>query len=91
MGEIFCKNCYLKRFGPTVRTFNEEVAAKSLDLTRAKAVDPNKACVRCGGGVFVAEEVMVNGKAFHKSCSKCKACNKMLDVNSVYGGPDKVN
>lgn len=35
-------------------------------------------CPRCGKAVYFAEQKMVLGKAWHKTCYKCAACNKSL-------------
>lgn len=88
-GELYCKNCYQKRYGPTVRIFNESDAQKSLNLSKTKPIDPRKACHRCGGGVFANEELPCNGIVFHKSCASCRACDRHLDLTTVFGGPDK--
>lgn len=89
-GELYCKNCYQKKYGPTVRIFNESDAQKSLNLSKTKPIDPRKACHRCGGGVFANEELTCNGIVFHKSCASCRACDRHLDLTTVFGGPDKV-
>ena len=36
-------------------------------------------CPVCGKTVYFAEEVVAEGKKFHKSCFKCSECNKLLD------------
>ena len=36
-------------------------------------------CPVCGKTVYFAEEVVAEGKKFHKRCFKCSECNKLLD------------
>ena len=36
-------------------------------------------CPVCDKSVYFAEEVVAEGKKFHKACFKCSQCNKMLD------------
>lgn len=46
-------------------------------------------CPRCGGAVFAAELMLAKGRSWHKSCFKCKTCNKSLDSTSHCDGPDR--
>ena len=87
---FFSRNCYSKRYGPTVRLFDEETAKKSLDLSLTKPMDASRACGRCSGAVFANEEVVSNGRVYHNQCAKCKQCDRKLDAGSICDGADRV-
>lgn len=88
-GDIFCRNCYGRRFGPTaLQPFDEAAARKTL--TAGTPLDPSRACGRCAGAVFAAEEVAAVGKVFHARCARCRACDRKLEAGSVCVGEDKV-
>ena len=36
-------------------------------------------CPRCGGSVFEAEKVVEKGRAYHRRCFTCVACNRPQD------------
>lgn len=40
-------------------------------------------CPVCDKSVYFAEEVVAEGKKFHKACFKCSQCNKMLDSSTA--------
>ena len=37
-------------------------------------------CFHCTKSVFAAEEIRVAGNPWHKTCFKCKECNKLLEL-----------
>ena len=90
-GCIYCGNCYLRLFGPSVRQFDEEQARKYLEAGRTSVVtDPKqKCCPRCKGKVYPNEELYSAGNSYHRRCAKCATCERQLDFNSIYDGSDK--
>ena len=86
---IYCNNCYLRSFGPTVRQFNEEEAKRFLESTQIVSNDPKKACPRCKGRVYPNEELYSAGQSYHKKCAKCASCARQLDFNTIYDGSDR--
>ena len=90
-GSIYCGNCYLRHFGPSVRQFDEEQARKYLEAGRTSVVtDPKqKCCPRCKGKVYPNEELYSAGNSYHRRCAKCATCERQLDFNSIYDGSDK--
>lgn len=49
----------------------------------------DKGCPRCGGAVFLAEQVLSKGVTFHKKCLSCASCRKALDLSSYFAGHGK--
>ena len=90
-GCIYCGNCYLRHFGPSVRQFDEEQARKYLEAAHSSVVtDPKqKCCPRCKCKVYPNEELYSAGSSYHKRCAKCATCERQLDFNSIYDGSDK--
>ena len=43
----------------------------------------DQACPRCEGAVFEFEKVQVKDRVFHKNCTSCKSCERLLDVGSI--------
>ena len=83
-GNIYCKMCYVKNYGPQNRP--TDIDLKARNTAGLKAQDEKKNCPRCGGGVFSAEEVFSKGKSYHRKCATCIACEKQLTFNTVYDG-----
>merc|ERR1719461_1720306 len=48
----------------------QKVAAQSQD------VDKSLLCKVCGKKVYETEKISVNGAIYHKSCFRCKQCNR---------------
>ena len=85
-GSIFCTNCYQKHFGPTVQV----QAYRNGSLNGLN--DPSlKGCHRCKKVVYIAEEIVTNGRSYHKSCAKCFKCSRQLDLQTLQDAPDEVN
>ena len=85
-GRIFCTNCYQKHFGPTVQV----QAFRNGSLNGLN--DPSlKGCHRCKKVVYIAEEIVTNGRSYHKSCAKCFKCSRQLDLQTLQDAPDEVN
>merc|ERR1719244_1954224 len=78
---IYCHNCYVRRFGPTVQQFNEELARRLVEAGQVKSTDPKHACPRCSSTVYPKEELYSNGRSYHKRCAKCATCARQLDFN----------
>jgi len=87
-GNLYCKMCYTKSFGPQTRSASD-IEHKIIDTSIIKAEDPKKNCPRCGGAVFSAEEIHSGGKSYHKKCASCATCEKQLTFNTVFDGDDK--
>uniref|UniRef100_A0A3B3ZGQ8 Cysteine and glycine-rich protein 1 n=1 Tax=Periophthalmus magnuspinnatus TaxID=409849 RepID=A0A3B3ZGQ8_9GOBI len=47
-------------------------------------------CGRCQKTVYFAEEVLCDGRSFHKSCFLCMVCRKCLDSTTVAVHEDEV-
>lgn len=47
-------------------------------------------CGRCSKTVYFAEEVLCDGRSFHKSCFLCMTCGKNLDSTTVAVHMDEV-
>ncbi|CAL4124982.1 unnamed protein product [Meganyctiphanes norvegica] len=106
-GEVYCKLCYAKKYGPKGYGFaagaggmlvaenvpgGDEVDTKkcdqaSLDVTKIQATD-GTGCPRCGGKVFMAEEMHARGKSWHKRCFNCCHCHRPLDSVVGCDAPD---
>ena len=85
-GRLYCKQCYIKKYGPHTRS--SDIDHKLIDTSIIKNEDDAKNCPRCGGAVFKAEEIRSRKKSYHKKCASCAACAKQLDHNGVYDGTD---
>lgn len=40
-------------------------------------------CSKCSKPVYFAEQILANGKKYHKLCLKCGLCNKLLDSTTL--------
>jgi len=85
-GNIYCKMCYTKKYGPQNRPTDIDLKARNTSVI--KSSDEKKNCPRCGGAVFNNEEVASKGKSYHKKCATCLACEKQLTFNTLYDGDD---
>ena len=83
-GNIYCKMCYTKEYGPQNRP--TDIDLKARNTSSLKSADEKKNCPRCGGGVFSAEEVFSKGRSYHRKCATCLACEKQLTFNNIYDG-----
>nr|XP_047124789.1 cysteine and glycine-rich protein 3-like [Hydra vulgaris] len=86
VGEIYCKSCYGRHYGPTGYGYGG--GAGALTNTGKKEKMPQwgggKNCGRCGKSVYSNEEIIAAGGSWHKrGCFTCKDCNKSLDSNTV--------
>ncbi|XP_034185644.1 muscle LIM protein 1 isoform X6 [Osmia lignaria lignaria] len=108
-GELFCKVCHGRKFGPKGYGFGGGAGCLSMDQgehlksseelsrgsnavleSRAIAKAPEgEGCPRCGGYVYAAEQMLARGRAYHKSCYKCKVCQRSLDSTLHCDGPDR--
>ncbi|XP_018023251.1 uncharacterized protein LOC108679169 isoform X3 [Hyalella azteca] len=106
-GEVYCKLCYAKKYGPKGYGFaaggggvltaenipggeittTKSAAAGAIDVTSIKAAQ-GEGCPRCGGKVFMAEEINARGRAFHKRCYNCCICHRPLDSVVGCDSPD---
>uniref|UniRef100_A0A0P4W5W2 LIM zinc-binding domain-containing protein n=1 Tax=Scylla olivacea TaxID=85551 RepID=A0A0P4W5W2_SCYOL len=58
-----------------------------LDVKKIKAAE-GTGCPRCGGKVFMAEEMHARGRSWHKSCYNCCHCHRPLDSMVGCDAPD---
>ena len=69
----------------------EQVKAVSdfarMDVSKIKAAG-GEGCPRCGGKVFMAEEIHARGRSFHKRCYNCCHCHRPLDSMTGCDSPD---
>nr|XP_027213508.1 muscle LIM protein Mlp84B-like isoform X3 [Penaeus vannamei] len=106
-GEIYCKLCYAKKYGPKGYGFaaggggvltaenipggesmpGVNPGSAALDVSKIRAED-GKGCPRCGGKVFMAEEINARGRPFHKRCYNCCLCHRPLDSMTGCDAPD---
>ncbi|XP_071957210.1 cysteine and glycine-rich protein 2-like isoform X1 [Antedon mediterranea] len=65
----------------TSKTSGAGIAAAYVgsDMAVTPAGPGQKACPRCGGAVYPAEEILGAGGTWHKKCFKCANCKKSLD------------
>jgi hypothetical protein len=54
---------------------------RSTSSSRFRAA-PSIKCVACSKTVYVAEQIMINDKPFHKACFRCKECNNVLTLTN---------
>ncbi|XP_037785295.1 uncharacterized protein LOC119581065 isoform X5 [Penaeus monodon] len=107
-GEVYCKLCYAKKYGPKGYGFaaggggvlvaenisggDEDSKKKRADLGRIDTskikAEEGKGCPRCGGKVFMAEEIHVRNRSFHKRCYNCLHCHRPLDSVVGCDAPD---
>ena len=83
-GNIYCKMCYVKNYGPQIRA--SDVDLKARNTSSIKATDDKDNCPRCGGGVFSAEGISSKGTRYHNKCATCLSCEQQLTHNTVYDG-----
>ena len=89
-GLIFCNNCYLKRYGPTnTKISYYDEFKKNVDATTLED-SSLKNCHRCQTVVYPNEQNVTNGRAYHRSCTRCIQCNRQLDQMSLFDAPDEV-
>lgn len=81
--ELFCKNCYEKKFGirgnPGAGTKAVDEDGKPCMIGGPKV---ENGCPRCGKKVHEAEKKTGGGKEYHGPCFSCKICHKMLDAST---------
>ena len=83
-GNLYCKMCYVKNYGPQIRP--SDIDLKARNTSAIKHQDEKKNCPRCGGGVFSAEEVASKGRSYHKKCATCITCEQQLTFNTIFDG-----
>ena len=88
-GLIFCNNCYLKRYGPTNTKISYDEFKKNVNATTLQD-SSLKNCHRCQTVVYPNEQNVTNGRAYHRSCTRCIQCNRQLDQMSLFDAPDEV-
>ncbi|XP_071453098.1 muscle LIM protein Mlp84B-like isoform X2 [Hetaerina americana] len=103
-GEVYCRVCYGKNFGPKGYGYGQGGGALQSDgvangeshAPRTTVIDTaiiqapkGQGCPRCGGVVYAAEQVLAKGSMWHRKCFKCKDCHKTLDSILACDGPDK--
>jgi len=72
---------------------NEEHQVKAvsdsarLDVSKIQA-KAGEGCPRCGGKVFMAEEIHSRDRSFHKRCYNCCHCHRPLDSMTGCDSPD---
>jgi len=90
--EIVCKGCYDKAYSVTSEWCNMSGgdALKLLNTTTIMADEEKKeaSCPRCSGKVFHNEQILTNGKSYHKKCATCKTCEKNVGTKDIYNGKD---
>ncbi|XP_064114114.1 muscle LIM protein Mlp84B-like isoform X3 [Macrobrachium nipponense] len=110
-GEVYCKLCYAKKYGPKGYGFaaggggvlvaeniggsiddTSKMEAKKADTGRLDTAkiqaEKGKGCPRCGGKVFMAEEMHARGRSYHKRCYNCCHCHRPLDSMVGCDAPD---
>ncbi|OWF43243.1 cysteine and glycine-rich protein 1-like [Mizuhopecten yessoensis] len=60
-----------------------EMSNKPTEGHVGVSTGPGPHCPRCGKTVYENEKAIGLSIAFHKSCSKCKSCNKSIDYNTM--------
>uniref|UniRef100_A0A4Y0AMQ5 LIM zinc-binding domain-containing protein n=1 Tax=Anopheles funestus TaxID=62324 RepID=A0A4Y0AMQ5_ANOFN len=102
--ELYCKNCHGRKYGPKGYGFGGGAGCLSMDTgaqfqgegtnghfepkPMSKAPE-GEGCPRCGGFVYMAEQMLARGRAYHKGCFKCGECKKGLDSVNCCEGPDR--
>ncbi|XP_053670716.1 muscle LIM protein Mlp84B isoform X4 [Anopheles nili] len=97
--ELYCKNCHGRKYGPKGYGFGGGAGCLSMDTgahtnghfepkPMSKAPE-GEGCPRCGGYVYMAEQMLARGRGYHRRCFKCLVCNRTLDSTMHCDGPDK--
>ncbi|XP_058175331.1 muscle LIM protein Mlp84B-like isoform X1 [Anopheles ziemanni] len=103
--ELYCKNCHGRKYGPKGYGFGGGAGCLSMDTgaqfqptdgtnghfepkPMSKAPE-GEGCPRCGGFVYMAEQMLARGRGYHRRCFKCLICNRTLDSTMHCDGPDK--
>ncbi|KAK7884262.1 hypothetical protein WMY93_027385 [Mugilogobius chulae] len=73
----------------TIRTDTYRHSSTTTWTNRMPLGGGNK-CGRCQKTVYFAEEVLCDGRSFHKSCFLCMVCRKCLDSTTVAVHEDEV-
>merc|ERR1712141_380299 len=63
--------------------FKKNVDASKLEDSSLKN------CHRCNTVVYPNEQNVTNGRAYHRSCTRCIQCNRQLDQMSLFDAPDE--
>ena len=85
VGEIFCRSCYSRKFGPKGLVVEDDNRHKT-DTIKPSEGEPG--CPRCGFAVFDAEKVVANGRSYHSRCARCAACNALLNSLNLTSAKD---
>jgi len=85
-GNLYCKMCYNRLFGPQNRA--SDVDLKARNTSCIKSEDEKKNCPRCGGSVFSAEGIQSKNRLYHKKCATCFGCEQQLTYNTIFDGED---
>jgi len=85
-GNLYCKMCYNKNYGPQNRP--SDIDLKARNTSSIKSDDEMKNCARCGGEVFSAEGLSAKNRKYHKKCATCLGCEQQLTFNTLYDGED---
>ncbi|XP_061391835.1 muscle LIM protein Mlp84B isoform X1 [Musca vetustissima] len=104
-GEVYCRTCYGKKWGPHGYGFacgsgflqtdgltEEQIAASrpfAPPSTTSILAPEGEGCPRCGGAVFAAEQQLSKGRMWHKKCYNCCQCHRPLDSMLACDAPDK--
>ncbi|XP_055600519.1 muscle LIM protein Mlp84B isoform X2 [Uranotaenia lowii] len=102
--ELYCKNCHGRKYGPkgygfgggagclsmdTGAQFQEERTNGHIEPKPIPKAPEGEGCPRCGGFVYMAEQMLARGRAYHKGCFKCGDCKKNLDSVNCCEGPNR--
>ncbi|EDW96416.1 muscle LIM protein Mlp84B [Drosophila simulans] len=96
-GDIHCRACYGKLFGPkgfgyghapTLVSTSGESTIQFPDGRPLAGPKTSGGCPRCGFAVFAAEQMISKTRIWHKRCFYCSDCRKSLDSTNLNDGPD---
>nr|CAG4651579.1 EOG090X00ST [Triops cancriformis] len=94
--EIYCKNCYGKRWGPKGFGYGHTPTLVSvsgdtetpLESKPLSKPTEGEGCARCGFAVYAAEQMISKNRIWHKRCYSCNECHRSLDSTNMNDAPN---
>jgi len=82
--EILCKKCFQEGGYRQKQAKSKATGGTgTTDARFAKFGGGGVKCVRCDGNVYPAEQISIEGLAFHANCLTCEECKKKLTASTA--------